>query len=145
MTKTRRIIFIALFTVAISLVSLFIYCKVTEFRGVDWAEAMAGAKTIGELLGDYAELKGSNGNYPPSWEELLEVNPYSKDVKDFFGKGLAFREDCYSWEASYDKTLEPPIKFIITVTAPKKLKDEYLSMYKKITYDHNQVFEKYKD
>ena len=145
MTKTRRIIFIALFTVVISLGLPFIYYKITEFEPYGWDYARAMAGTIGTMLGDYAKSEGSNGNYPPSWEELLELYPDLKNVKDIFDKKLAFQEDCFSWKASYDETLEPPIRFIITVTAPKKLKDEHLSMYKKITYDHNQVFKEYRD
>ena len=96
------------------------------------------------MLYRYSELKGENGTYPPSWEDLFEVTPKIADVDDLLVEGHKFKKENYSWEAAYDETLDPPIRFKITVTAPKGFKESSISKYEKITIDHNGVFEIYK-
>lgn len=108
-----------------------------------WSETKAKAGEIEKMLYKYAEVKGKEGSYPPSWQELLEVNKSESEADELF-KDRYFKKECYSWEASYDESLNPPVRFKITFTVPKGCEAEHIRRYKKTTYDHNGVFKMYK-
>lgn len=138
MVKSKQLTILIAIIITIALIVVY---RATKLRSVpDWAEGKTIAGTIGIMLCDYAEKKGRNGNYPPSWEDLIETDPYTTGTDDFFKNTISFKENDVYWDADYDANLSPPIRFLITVRLP----ENYPSRYKKITYDQDKVFKYYK-
>jgi hypothetical protein len=141
-TNLKRITVIALSTAAVCLGAAMYFHFFGYKTSPEWSEAVAVSGEIGKMLCKYAELKGRDGNYPPSWQDLFEVAKLDYTVDEML-KNAYFKKECYSWEAAYDANLNPPIRFKITVVPPEGRKTEHIRQYKKITYDQNQVIERY--
>lgn len=136
MAKNNRFLFIV---IVLMMVSIIAY-RINKPQSVhDWAEGKVIAGLTGELIENYAKTKGESGNYPPSWEELVRAKPFEHDVDEYFQNADYFKSDDVTWEASYDAKLNPPIRYIVTVSSPKG----YKSKYSKITMDQDKNFIEY--
>lgn len=135
----KRISIIIFLTILICTV-IFIFTQPTRKVMADLLEVKAWSFEIGKMLSQYAVTKGQEGNYPPSWEDLLVVNNMEMDLDELF-EGCYFKNECYSWEAFYDDSLNPPIRYKITFYMPENCRVERLRNYLKMTYDHKGALE----